>query len=113
VKPIRALMRLGTTPNGRWPKILRSNLGIMGWNRGADPFAKLVAFHCEAMAIGDLLVRALAIQVDLFRRLSKRPTDKLLRMEQRQHDKLICHLLWEHKTALTRYRAAIRQFMRH
>jgi hypothetical protein len=84
----------------------------MGRNSGADHFAKLVACHREVMTIGDLLVRALTIQLDLLRRLSKRPIDRLLRTEQKRYDKLVCQLLKEHKAALTQYRAAIRQFIR-
>ena len=84
----------------------------MGRNRDGDRFARLAAWHLEVLTTGHLLVRCLAIQIDLFRRLSKRPTDKLLLTEQKRYDKLVCQLLWEHKTAIRQYRLAIRRLMR-
>lgn len=98
--------------NGTKVSILGSNLGTMGRNRGADQFAGLVFWHNEVMQISELLLRALAIQVDLFRRLSKRPADKLLHTEQKQYDKLICQLLWEHKMALAYYQVALRRIIK-
>lgn len=93
--------------------ILGSNLGTMGRNRSTERFAGLVFWHEEVIKISDLLLRALAIRVDLFRRLSKQPSDKLLLTEQKQYEKLVCQLLWEHKTALTYYQVMLRRIIKH
>ena len=70
----------------------------------------MVVRHLEVLAIGDLLVRALAIQADLYRRMSKRPSNRPPLAEQKQYEKLVGQLLREQKAALVHYLATIRRF---
>jgi hypothetical protein len=112
VKPIGTFAWSSTVNNGMELNILRSNRGTMDQNRGTNRLLRLAVWHEEVIEISDLLFRALAIQIDLFRRLSRQPSDKLLLTEQKRYDKLVCQLLWEQKVALTSYQLALRRIIR-
>jgi hypothetical protein len=101
-----------TASNGMQSNVLRINRGNMGQNRSTNGFSGLANWHDEVIAISELLFRALMIQIDLFRRLSRRPLDKVLLAEQKRYDKLVWRLLLEYKTALTYYQLALRQIIK-
>ncbi len=111
VRPMGAFNRMGGIPNHKLLDILRINFAV-GTRRSTTRFALLAARHGEVLAIGDLLVKALAIQADLCQRRSKSPRDRVIVTQQRQYEKIVEQLVWEHKTALDLYLATIRRFMK-
>ena len=108
------MKRLGTPRrvrrilDGKMAQVLRVNSRDVGEHRTRKRFTILVEQHRKVLAIGDLLIRALAIKRDLARRVLREPNSKVLLKEQRQYERLVRQLIWEHKTALADFLAAIR-----
>jgi hypothetical protein len=89
---------------------LRINLGAVCKKRSTNWFELLAARHRDVVETGDLLVRALKIQRDLWHRLSKKPKSRTLLQEEKDYGRLIEQLVWEHKTALAAYLEIIHRF---
>jgi hypothetical protein len=109
VRPMGAFNRMGGIPKHKLLDV-RINFEAVGTRRSTIRFALLAARHGEVIAIGDLLVKALAIQADLCQRRSKSPRDRAIVTQQKQYEKIVDQLVWEHKTALYLYLATIRRF---
>jgi hypothetical protein len=103
---------MGGIPNRKLLHVLGINFGAVSARRTITRFALIAARHEEVMAIGDLLVKALAIQADLCQRRSKSPRERAIVTQQKQYEKIVDQLVWEHKTALDLYLATIRRFTR-
>jgi hypothetical protein len=84
----------------------------VGENRTTNRFGLLASRHAEVLAIGDLLVRAVAIEKDIYNRLAAQPKNTVLLKQQKQYERLISQLVWEHKNALADYLAAVRRIVR-
>ncbi len=112
MRPRGAFKRMCGVPNRKLRHVLQINFGTVSARRSTTPFALLAARHGEVMAIGDLLVKALAIQADLCQRRSKSPRDRAIVTQQKQYEKIVEQLVWEHKTALDLYLATVRRFTR-
>ena len=104
--------RVSRIPNGKLSAAPRIDYRAVGESRTTNRFALLTAWHGEMMVTGDLLIRAVAIERDLRRRLSKQPKNKALLKQWKEYETLVEGLVWEHKTAVANYLAAIRRFTR-
>jgi len=104
-KPFPAL-RL--TAAGQTPEISRIGLRGMAGKPTSKRFDRLAAKHEDVMAVGDLLIRALAIDTDIRRRALRHPGSKALLKQRKQYEKLVGRLLGEHKILLADYLAIIR-----
>jgi hypothetical protein len=87
-------------------------LAAVGEKRSTNRFGLLAARHRQVLATGRLLIRALAIEADLWRRLAKQPKNKVLLSHQKEYQRLVGQLVWEHKIALNEYLAIIRRLIR-
>ena len=103
------LSRANGAAPGKLSHLRWINLAAVSETRSRNRFALLEAQHRDVLAIGDLLRRALTIQVDLWYRLSERPKNRTLLQLEKHYGKLVEQLLWEHKTALTAYLVIIRR----
>ena len=81
----------------------------MGGNRGTSRLEVLAWWHAEVLEIGELLIRAVAIERDICSRLARQPKNATLLKQRGQYQRLVRHLLWEHRTALANYLGAIRR----
>ena len=88
----------------------RSQFGLRGMARKphSKRFDSLATKHEDVMLVGDLLIRALAIETDIRRRALRRPASKTLLRQRKEYEKLVGQLLWEHQTLLSDYLALIR-----
>jgi hypothetical protein len=112
----RPLSAIKLTASGRADKIRKieglenSQIDLRGMagKPTSNRFDRLAAKHDEVIAVGDLLIRALAVETDIRRRALRRPGSKALLNQRKQFEKVVAQLLWEHKTLLADYLAILR-----
>jgi hypothetical protein len=84
----------------------------MGRGRATNNKRALANAHQKVISSGELFVRALAVQRDLSRRISRQQGNATLLKERRKNEKLVAQLAREYKKAMAAYLAEIRAVLK-
>ena len=106
--------RLSNAPNGRLPDTVRTDDGAtVNENRATRRLTLVVARHREMVTVSDLLLRAVAVEMDLRQRLSEEPGNRVLLKKRKEYQRLVHVLIREHRAAIADYITAIRYRWKH